>query len=75
MANKFQTSFNARNVAAGRKMASAYRHQFDIGMDGQPRRRGKTAYCGGEIELLPDEKTCIECEIIGKPNCPEHGGK
>ena len=32
-------------------------------------------YCGGEISLLPDEKTCIECEIIGKPNCPEHGGK
>ena len=32
-------------------------------------------YCGGAIELLPDEKTCIECEIIGKPNCPEHGGK
>lgn len=41
MSNKFQTSIRFRNQTAVNKAARAYRKQFDIGLDGEPRRRGK----------------------------------
>jgi hypothetical protein len=43
MANKFQTAFCARNIRGGSRLAAAYRKQFDIGLDGEPRKRSKKA--------------------------------
>lgn len=41
MSNKYHTSCNFRNSAAGKKMAASYRKQFGLGLDGKPRRYGK----------------------------------
>lgn len=35
MSNKFHTAFNPKNKAAGQRMASAYRRQFNLDAGGQ----------------------------------------
>ncbi len=41
MSNKYHTSCNPRTITAGKRLAAAFRKQLDIGLDGEPRRRGK----------------------------------
>lgn len=43
MSNKYRKSLVFRNAAAGKRAAASYRKQFDLGLDGLPRRRGKKA--------------------------------
>ncbi len=53
-----------RNKAAANHAAAAYRKQFGIGLDGQPRRYGRQRHEPNPIETLPSIKAASTKEKL-----------